>query len=290
MARDVVMGVDGIEQVFHADDINTSGGVRWIPEEDSVISTATIRENGQYEAQFMSCYGLESVLVLVDGMRWVNESSASGVGAATDLNTIPLAIVERIEVLADGASSLYGSDAIAGVVNIITRRKFDGGQVTLNYGQFDKGDGASKGVDLATEMLEIALCAQHNNGGLAIDEWWQSTIPGLFVCGEAAGSHGVYRPGGSAIVPPLSEQPSERTRVYSNDLATLGAAVATGVQEIAFDLDASSDWESVLRPIMAKLACHAIMNIRLKGDWTPEARSRLEEIIFAYDAVEYVYY
>ena len=57
----------------------------------------------------------------------------------------------------------------------------------------------SKGVDLATEMLEIALCAQHNNGGLAIDEWWQSTIPGLFVCGEAAGSHGVYRPGGSAL-------------------------------------------------------------------------------------------
>ena len=62
------------------------------------------------------------------------------------------------------------------------------------------------------------------------------------------------------------------------------------MQEIAFDLDASSDWESVLRPIMAKLACHAIMNIRLKGDWTPEARSRLEEIVFAYDAVEYVYY
>lgn len=50
----------------------------------------------------------------------------------------------------------------------------------------------SKGVDLATEMLELALCSQHNNGGLAIDGWWQSTVPGLFVCGEAAGSHGVY--------------------------------------------------------------------------------------------------
>jgi predicted amidohydrolase len=99
-----------------------------------------------------------------------------------------------------------------------------------------------------------------------------------------------YRPGGSAIVPPLSEQPEERSTVYSNDLATLGAAVATGVQEIAFDLDASSDWESVLRPIMAKLACHAIMNIRLKGDWTPEARARLDEIIFAYDAGGYVYF
>jgi len=93
--------------------------------------------------------GAKRVLVLVDGIRWVNESSASGVGAATDLNTIPLAIVERIEVLEDGASSLYGSDAIAGVVNIITRRDFDGGQVTLNYGEYSKGDGTQKGVDLA---------------------------------------------------------------------------------------------------------------------------------------------
>ena len=99
-----------------------------------------------------------------------------------------------------------------------------------------------------------------------------------------------YRPGGSAIVPPLVEQPEERSKVYSNDLATLGAAVATGVQEIAFDLDASSDWEALLKPIMAKLACHAIMNIRLKGDWTPEARARLDEIIFAYDAGGYVYF
>src|SRR5690606_23403153 len=66
--------------------------------------------------------GSKRVLVLVDGIRWVNEASASGVSASTDLNTIPLAIVDRIEVLEDGASSLYGSDAIAGVVNIITRR------------------------------------------------------------------------------------------------------------------------------------------------------------------------
>ena len=65
--------------------------------------------------------GSKRVLVLVDGIRWVNEASASGVGASTDLNTIPLAIIDRIEVLEDGASSLYGSDAIAGVINIITR-------------------------------------------------------------------------------------------------------------------------------------------------------------------------
>lgn len=56
-----------------------------------------------------------------------------------------------------------------------------------------------RGVDLSTEMLEIALCAQHNNGGLAIDCWWRTNVEGLFAAGEAAASHGVYRPGGSAL-------------------------------------------------------------------------------------------
>lgn len=55
------------------------------------------------------------------------------------------------------------------------------------------------GVDLAAQRLEIALCAQHNNGGLAVDRWWQSNIAGFFAVGEAAGTHGVYRPGGSAL-------------------------------------------------------------------------------------------
>ncbi len=57
----------------------------------------------------------------------------------------------------------------------------------------------SKGVDLETERLEIALCAQHNNGGVSADLWWQTEVPGLFAAGEAVGSHGVYRPGGSAL-------------------------------------------------------------------------------------------
>ena len=54
-------------------------------------------------------------------------------------------------------------------------------------------------IDLASQPLEIALCAQHNNGGLSIDCWWQTNIKGFFAVGEAAGSHGIYRPGGSAL-------------------------------------------------------------------------------------------
>jgi len=81
------------------------------------------------------------VLVLVDGIRWISESSASGVGSATDLNTIPLSIIDRIEVLEDGASAIYGADAIAGVVNIITKKDFQGFEISGYGGSFSEGDG-----------------------------------------------------------------------------------------------------------------------------------------------------
>jgi len=55
------------------------------------------------------------------------------------------------------------------------------------------------GIDLYSEPLEIAVCAQHNNGGFAVDKWWQSNIKRTFVIGEMAGTHGVKRPGGSAL-------------------------------------------------------------------------------------------
>ena len=57
----------------------------------------------------------------------------------------------------------------------------------------------NNGIDLAGEMLEIAVCAQHNNGGLAVNCWWETNVQHLFAVGEAAGTHGVYRPGGSAL-------------------------------------------------------------------------------------------
>ena len=55
------------------------------------------------------------------------------------------------------------------------------------------------GIDVETEMLQVSVCAQHHNGGVMVDSRWQSTIPGLYVCGEAAGTFGQFRPGGSAL-------------------------------------------------------------------------------------------
>ena len=58
---------------------------------------------------------------------------------------------------------------------------------------------ASHGIDLWRERLRIAVCAQHCNGGVAVDAHWQSTVKGLYAAGESAGTFGVYRPGGSAL-------------------------------------------------------------------------------------------
>ncbi|MES0873834.1 TonB-dependent receptor plug domain-containing protein [Sinimarinibacterium thermocellulolyticum] len=84
--------------------------------------------------------GSQRVLVLVDGHRWVAGTSFANL-AAVDLNTIPVSVIERIEILRDGASAIYGSDAITGVVNIITKKDYDGVEVRAQAGAFDDGKG-----------------------------------------------------------------------------------------------------------------------------------------------------
>ena len=88
-------------------------------------------------------------LVLVDGMRFVNGSSASGIPASVDINSIPASMVDRIEVLQSGASPIYGSDAIAGVVNIITKQRQKGLQADAYFGTFRQGDGHTQNYNLS---------------------------------------------------------------------------------------------------------------------------------------------
>ena len=79
-------------------------------------------------------------LVLVDGHRWVNATGGRGFRDFVDLNSIPLGIIDHIEVLKDGASAIYGADAIAGVVNIHTRRRVEGFEADLRVGESSRGD------------------------------------------------------------------------------------------------------------------------------------------------------
>src|SRR6476469_5924177 len=94
--------------------------------------------------------GSRRVLVLVDGLRYVNGASASGVPGSTDLNSIPESAIERVEVLQDGASAIYGPDAIAGVVNIITKRRQAGIEASAQGGSYlDTNDGWTQNYQLS---------------------------------------------------------------------------------------------------------------------------------------------
>lgn len=98
--------------------------------------------------------GTERTLVLVNGRRFVY--GGDGADASVDLNAIPTSIIERVEVLKDGGSAVYGSDAIAGVVNIITRTDFDGVEANAYSSITQEGDGRIYQIDVT--------------GGLASDD------------------------------------------------------------------------------------------------------------------------
>jgi iron complex outermembrane receptor protein len=94
--------------------------------------------------------GSNRTLVLVDGLRFLNGASASGVPGSVDLNAIPESMIERVEVLQDGASTIYGSDAIAGVVNIITKSGQKGFVASAQVGSYlDTNDGWSQNYQLS---------------------------------------------------------------------------------------------------------------------------------------------
>jgi iron complex outermembrane receptor protein len=111
---------------------------------------------------------VNSTLVLIDGHRSANYAvSDDGERSFTDLNTIPLAAVERIEVLKDGASSLYGADAIAGVVNIILKPSYRGVEATADVGTSQRGGGFTRkgsftagGGDLDTDHYNAYFSAE----------------------------------------------------------------------------------------------------------------------------------
>ena len=108
--------------------------------------------------------GSESTLVLVDGKRIGHSGFLGGV---TDVSTIPLSMVERIDVLLDGASAIYGSDAVGGVINIITRKDYQGIELDLNYSRpsddsYDEWFGTISGGFL---LGETRIRASYNHSG-----------------------------------------------------------------------------------------------------------------------------
>lgn len=139
----------------------TSAGSPAISRSESLASGENV---GGYYVDIRNL-GAERTLVLMNGKRL--GASTSGL---QDLSQIPMSAVERIEILKDGASSIYGSDAIAGVVNVITRKNFDGGEANVYVGQYGKGDGD-------TETYSMTLGARGERGSLTLSAEYSKQDP-----------------------------------------------------------------------------------------------------------------
>ena len=103
----------------------------------AAVLTSNSEQGGQYVN--MRDLGENRTLVLVNGKRW-----ATSLDGYTDLSTVPASLIERIDVLKDGASAVYGSDAIAGVVNVILRDHYQGAEASAYVGENEKGDGTKQ--------------------------------------------------------------------------------------------------------------------------------------------------
>lgn len=125
--------------------------------------------NGGNGSATLALRGLPAyyTLILLDGQRM---SGSGHIGVAVDINTLPLAAVDRIEILSSGASAIYGSDAIAGTINIITRKDFNGVQFKQSYGQSSRGDLNSRnsqlllGKNTDTASVTLAISDTRQDG------------------------------------------------------------------------------------------------------------------------------
>jgi len=116
--------------------------------------------------------GENRTLVLLNGHRLAQfgGQDITGFGAGVDLNSIPVNAIERVEILTDGASALYGSDAIAGVVNFITKRDTTEGDVTVGISHPQHGGAQEKRLAAALEGVAAprVLVVADQHGGIDV--------------------------------------------------------------------------------------------------------------------------
>jgi iron complex outermembrane recepter protein len=140
--------------VFKRSDITRTGSgtvrefMRKVPQNFSLTDQETAQNNGNSKFTDVNVsrgagvnlrgLGAGSTLTLLDGQRL---APAGSEGGFVDISLIPLSAVERVEMLTDGASAIYGADAVGGVVNFVLRRDFDGGETAVRYGDSSRGGG-----------------------------------------------------------------------------------------------------------------------------------------------------
>ncbi|GGZ66652.1 TonB-dependent receptor [Lysobacter xinjiangensis] len=227
--------------------------------------------------------GAARTLVLVNGRRL--GVSTSGLA---DVSTIPAVAVERIEVLKDGASSIYGSDAIAGVINIITRTNFEGAAGSVYYGQYGEGDGAVTrgdflmgfggdrgsvvvGAEWATEdrvrSADRPFSAFPRGSDHPTDNWTTAGQYGGFVTtattavpGIPTGTRVVLRPGGDP------RNINDYVRQNVNTGSCVGATEATGCTPGSIADKSNTNLQTDLRTPLERRSVFANGTVNITDD------------------------
>lgn len=134
-------GYSNAQQMIDSLPQNFKGGASGASEEGIFMSGSYV-SNNETRASGANLRGLGAMatLTLINGRR----VAPSANGQFVDITSIPLSAVERVEVLTDGASAVYGADAVAGVINIILRKNFDGAETSLRYGSVTEGSMAER--------------------------------------------------------------------------------------------------------------------------------------------------
>lgn len=212
--------------------------------------------------------GSNRTLVLVDGRRI---SKAPFSGQSQDLNQIPLAAVERIEILSDGASAVYGSDAIGGVVNVILRKNFNGTQIT--YGE---GNPQVKGGD--TKEASVLLGASSAKGrvfaGVSLNDrgmiFTRDQIGGDVLGVSSFGNN--YRQLNSSGAPTGAFKPVPGFDCTKNDFWFTAPGAANNTCSFNFNASAANEAAVGLRSVFAN------GEFNVNDDWTVYATSSISNI------------
>lgn len=182
--------VVGPEQIQQAKSVSLEDIVRKQPELDNNGGgvSSNLSNNGTYQETTVGLrnIGAQRTLILLDGRRALNTFG----GQSVDLDTIPVAMIERLEILKSGASSIYGADAIGGVVNIITKTDFDGLRMDASAGVSERGDAstfslsATGGANFDRGNFVFSLGYSRRDPALQSNRAWSSD---QFVGTELAG-------------------------------------------------------------------------------------------------------
>jgi len=185
--------------------------VQSIPAIAGAATNPNVNNGGGSGASTVSLRGLgaKRTLILVDGKRVLNN----------DINTIPASMVDRIEVLKDGASATYGSDAIGGVVNFILRKDFQGAQISTNFGESDRSDGAQKGF-----AATFGTSSDKGNIVAGID---YNKFDAISAANRDYSKYATYLYSGSVFNAGSSRTPNGRAFMNPANKAALGAGSVT---------------------------------------------------------------